>query len=182
MTTDDTKRQMQAAIDHLKEELKNIRTGKANPGMLEGVSVEAYGSTMKLKELATVTAPETQQLLVSPFDANNTAAVAKGIEKANLGMTPQVDGNVIRLNIPPMDEALRKEMAKLVNKRKEEAKVSVRNIRKDANNSLKKQKADGDIAEDQLHSLEKQIQELTDDHCKQADELAATKEKEVMSI
>jgi ribosome recycling factor len=181
-TEQQTKDQMQAALDHFKEELKNIRTGRANPGILDSVRVEAYGSQMRLKELATITTPELRQLLVTPFDQSNINAVSKAIEKANLGMMPQIDGNVIRLNIPPMDEALRKEMVKLVNKRKEECKISVRNLRRDCNDTIRKMKQDGDIAEDMLHSMEKKIQTLTDDFCKLADELAAIREKEVMTV
>ncbi len=182
MTVNNAKAGMQSAISHLQEELKGIRSGRANPSMLDSVQVDAYGTAMQLKDLASVSVPEARQLLVTPFDGSNTAAIAKGIEKANLGMMPAVDGSVIRLNVPPMDEALRKKMATLVNKEREHTKVSIRNVRRDANEEARAQKASGDLAEDQLHKIEKQIQELTDEFCKKADALAADKEKEVMSV
>jgi ribosome recycling factor len=120
--------------------------------------------------------------MISPFDATNKNAIAKAIEKANLGVMPIVDGNVIRIKIPPMNEELRKEMTKLCHKRGEECKVGVRNVRRDANEVIRKQKNEGLIAEDELKKLEKQIQDLTDKFCREADEIAAKKEKEVSTI
>jgi ribosome recycling factor len=178
----DTKAKMESVLDHLREDLRNIRSGRANPGMLDGVDVEVYGAKMKIRDLATVSVPEARQLLVSPFDANNLAAISKGIEKANLGMMPAVDGSVIRLNVAPMDESQRKEMVKVVNKKREESKVSLRNVRKTSNDQLRKAKADGDLPEDQLHKAEKQVQELTDDYCKKADSIAKEKEADVMVV
>ena len=175
-------KKMEAAIDHLAEELKNIRTGRAHANMLDGVVCEVYGSDMRLKDVATVTVPELRQLLITPFDANNASAIAKGIEKSNLGMNPSIDGHVIRLNVPPMDEALRKEMVKVVNKKKEEAKVSIRNIRRDGNEEIRKMKNDNDITEDVMHKSEKSIQELTDQFCKKADDMGSAKENEVMTV
>jgi|688.fasta_scaffold04572_7 ribosome recycling factor len=179
---DQAKTKMAAVIDHLKEELKSIRTGRANPGMLDHVMVEVYGTSMRIKDLASVTVPEPRQLMISPFDATNKNAIAKAIEKANLGVMPIVDGNVIRIKIPPMNEELRKEMTKLCHKRGEECKVGVRNVRRDANEVIRKQKNEGLIAEDELKKLEKQIQDLTDKFCREADEIAAKKEKEVSTI
>jgi ribosome recycling factor len=176
------KAKMTAAIEHLKNELKNIRTGRANPSMLDGVQVEVYGTMMRLKDLASVSAPEPRMLLITPFDSHNAASVAKAIEKANLGVQPIHDGNVVRIKIPQMDESMRKEMVKLTHKRREEAKVSIRNIRRDANEAVKKQKNDGHIPEDLLKKLEKNVQELTDKFCKEADEIAERKEKEVTTI
>ena len=179
---DQTKAKMLAALEHLKNELKSIRTGSANTSMLDNVSVEIYGSQMRIKELASVTTPEPRQLQITPFDANTKGAIAKAIEKANLGYMPMVDGNLVRIKIPPMDEAMRKEMIKLCAKRAEEAKVSIRNERRHGNETIKKQKSDGHIAEDEMKKLEKVIQELTDKYCKEADELAQKKEKEVSTI
>ena len=180
--TDDTKSKMAAAIEHLKVELKSIRTGKANSGMLDTVSVEVYGTNMRIKDLASVTASEMRQLLITPFDPQTNQMIAKGIEKANLGLQPIVDGNTIRIKIPQMDESVRKEMVKLCHKKREEAKVSIRNIRRDANDLIRKQKSAGEIPEDQLKKFEKQIQELTDKFCKEADDIADQKEKEVMHV
>lgn len=179
---DQAKSKMAAALEHLKNELKSIRTNRANPSMLDGVSVEVYGSTMRIKEVANVTSPEARLLLITPFDPSTTNAIGKSIEKANLGFMPIVDGNAIRIKIPSMDENARKEMVKQCHKKKEEAKISIRNIRRECNEAAKKQKADGDLPEDALKKLEKTIQELTDKSCKEADELAEKKEKEVTTI
>lgn len=179
---DQTKAKMTAAIEHLKNELKNIRTGRANPGMLDSVFVEIYGAQMRIKDVASINAPEPRQLLVTPFDAHNTSVIGKAIEKANLGLMPIVDGNVVRIKIPQMDDNVRKEMIKLCHKRREEAKVSIRNIRRDCNEAARKMKTDGNIAEDQMKKMEKNIQDLTDKFCKEADDLSDKKEKEVSTI
>lgn len=179
---DQAKAKMAAALEHLKNELKAIRTNRANPAMLDGISVEVYGSTMRIKEVANITCPEQRLILITPFDPSTTNAIGKSIEKANLGFLPIVDGNAIRIKIPPMDENGRKEMVKQCHKKKEEAKISIRNIRRECNDAAKKQKADGDLTEDVLKKLEKNVQELTDKSCKEADDLAEKKEKEVTTI
>lgn len=179
---DQTKKKMELVIDHLKKELQAIRTGRASPALLDGISVEIYGSPMRLKDIAQVAAPEPRLLQVSPFDARNAAAISNAIEKANLGLRPRVDGNVIRISIPPMDDAMRKEMIKLCHKKCEEAKVGVRNERRHANDTAKREKKEGTLAEDVFNKLEKNIQEFTDKFCKEADELAARKEKEISTI
>lgn len=179
---DQAKSKMVAAIEHLKNELKSIRTNRANAGMLDGVSVEVYGSTMRIKEVANITAPEARLLLITPFDPSTANAIGKSIERANLGFMPIVDANAIRIKIPPMDENSRKEMVKQCHKKKEEAKISIRNIRRECNEAAKKQKVDGDLTEDGLKKLEKHVQELTDKYCKESDELAEKKEKEVTTI
>jgi ribosome recycling factor len=179
---DNTKSKMTAAIEHFKEELKSIRTGRANPAMVDSVFVDAYGSQMRIKEIASITVPEPRQLVITPFDAGLKGAIGKAIEKANLGFMPIVDGNLVRIKIPPMDETQRKEMVKLCHRRKEEAKVSIRNIRRDGNEEARKQKSLMTIAEDEMKRLEKQIQELTDKFCKDAEDLADKKEKEISAI
>lgn len=180
--TDQTKAKMNAALEHLKNDLKTIRTGRANPGMLDGVMVEVYGTPMRLKELANVTSPESRQLLITPFDRQNAPVISKAIEKANLGITPMVDGHAVRIKIPPMDESVRKEMVKLCHKKTEEAKIGIRNLRREGNDAVRKMKADGEIPEDMMKKFEKQIQELTDKACKDADDICAAKEKEVMTV
>jgi len=179
---DHAKAKMTAAIDHFKEELKSIRTNRANTGMVDGVVVEAYGSQMRIKELASITSPEARQLMITPFDINLKGPIAKAIEKANLGFMPIVDGNVIRIKIPPMDEKQRKEMAKLCQKRREDAKVSIRNVRRDANEDARAQKGKSVITEDEMKHIEKQVQDLTDKFCKEADDLCEKKEREVTAI
>lgn len=178
----ETKIKMQAALDHFKQELKNLRSNRANPSMVESVMVEVYGSQMRLKELASITAAEARQILVSPFDPQTTSAIAKGIERANLNLQPVMDGNVIRIHIPPMDEATRKEIVKQGKKKTEEAKVIVREIRRKSNEVLRKQKADSLITEDEMKKTEKNIQELTDQFCKDMDALFVQKEKEILTV
>lgn len=179
---DQTKNKMAAAIEHLKNELKNIRTGRANPGMVEHVMVDVYGSSMRLKDIASITTPESRQLLITPFDPKNTSMIGKSIEKANIGFMPIVDGNMVRIKIPPMTEELRKKMAKLCHEESEKSKISIRNIRREANEAVRKQKADGEIPEDRLKKFEKEIQELTDKFCKEVESIAEKKEKEISVI
>lgn len=173
---------MQAALDHLKSELKTLRTGRANASILDKVHVEIYGSHMPLKGLANINVPEARQIVVTPFDHSNINAIAKAIEAANLGVNPMVDGKVIRINVPPMDENARKQMAKQCKEHGEKTKVSLRDVRRKFNDLVRKQKTDGLIAEDQMKSLEKKIQELTDKFCKDVDATCAEKEKEILTI
>lgn len=173
-----TKTKMRAAIEHLKNELKSIRTGRAHAGMVDGIMLEVYGSNVRIKEVASVTSPDPKQLLITPFDAQNAPLIAKAIEKANIGMNPIRDGNSVRLKIPMMDQAMRNEMIKLCHKKLEEAKVSIRNIRRDSNEALKK----SGLPEDVTKKGEKTIQETTDQFCKEADSISKLKETEVMHI
>ena len=177
-----TKAKMLAAIEHFKNDLKNIRTGRANPGMVEGVVVEVYGSPMRIKDIASISVPDSRQLLITPFDPRNSSAIGKAIEKSNIGLMPIVDGNGIRIKIPQMTEEIRKKMAKICQDEKEKTKVSIRNIRREANETARKQKTDGHIAEDVMKKLEKSIQELTDKYCKEAEDLSEKKEKEISTI
>ena len=180
--TDQTKAKMQATVDHFKQELKNLRTNRANPSMLDGVSIEVYGTQMRIKDLATVTTPEARQILITPFDPQTASAIAKGIEKANLNLQPIHDGNVVRINVPPMDESMRKEIVKQGKKKVEDTKVIIREIRRKNNDLVRKQKTDGEITEDILKKAEKTIQDLTDTYCKEIDTLFAAKEKEIMTV
>ncbi len=177
-----TTQQMHETIEHLKSELKAIRTGRANPAILDGVTVEVYGTQMRIHDIATVSAPEPRQLVVSPFDAGNVHALSKSIEAANLNLQPMVDGNIVRIKVPEMDASVRAEMVKQAKRKGEEAKVGIRNARREGNDTARKQKADGDIPEDLLKKTEKRIQEETDKHCKLADELVAAKEQDITTI
>jgi ribosome recycling factor len=179
---DNTKKEMTAAIDHLATELKGIRTGRANPHLLDSVQVEVYGTYMRLPDMASVTATDARQLLISPYDVSNSSAIGKAIEKANLGVQCIVDSNQVRVLVQPPDQEVRKELVKLCKKRSEDTKVAVRNIRRKFNDLAKDQKTKGDISEDILKKNEKQIQTLTDEFCKKADDLASAKEKEIMHI
>jgi len=173
---------MQAALDHLKQELKSLRTGRANSAMLDKVTVEVYGSNMRLKELANISVPEARQILVTPFDFSNAHAIKKGIEAANLGVNPMVDGKVIRINIPPMDESIRKQIAKQCKELGEKSKIVMREVRRKYNDLVRKQKSDGTLPEDLMKKLEKTIQELTDRFVKDIDAATSEKEKEIMTI
>lgn len=178
----DTRKKMEAAIEHLNVELRTLRTGRANPGMVDKVTVDVYGTQMRLLDLASVSVPEPRQLLISPYDANNVHAIAKGIDAANLNVQAIVDGNVVRVNVPEMDSSVRQEMVKVAKRKCEDAKVSIRNARREGNETLKKQKADGEIPEDLQKGNEKKIQEFTDKFCQSADNAAKEKEKEILTI
>ncbi|MGE5196124.1 MAG: ribosome recycling factor [Anaerolineae bacterium] len=179
---DQTKSKMQAALEHFKAELKNLRTGRANTGIFDSVMVEVYGAQMRLRDLANVTAPESRQLLITPFDPQTTGPIAKGIERANLNLQPIIDGHVIRINIPPMDEQTRKEIVKIGKKKSEDAKIAIRDIRRKANEAIRKQKESGEVTEDVMKKSEKAIQDFTDQFCRDVDALLAAKEKEIMTV
>ena len=173
---------MQAVLDHLKQELKSLRTGRANSSMLDKVSVEVYGSHVPIKTLANITVPEARQILVTPFDMSNVNAIAKGIEAANLGLRPVADGRVVRVNVPPMDESIRKQIAKQCKELGEKSKIAMREVRRKFNDLVRKQKADGTLPEDVMKKMEKTIQDLTDRCSKDIDVACAEKEKEIMTV
>lgn len=179
---DETTKKMQAAVDHLKQELRALRTGRAHPSMVESVMVEVYGTRMRLQDLATISVPEPRQLLISPFDAGNIHSIARGLDAANLNIPYFIDGNVIRMKTPEMTTETRQKMVKEAKKKCEDTKVQIRTVRRDANQKVEKQEADGDISEDQKKRSEKKIQELTDKFCKLADQVAQDKEKEILTI
>ncbi|MBS0629634.1 MAG: ribosome recycling factor [Verrucomicrobia bacterium] len=178
----DTKYKMKEAVEHFKKELSMLRTGRANPAMFDTVPIEVYGTTMRLRELANITTPEPRQIAIHPFDPQTVGPIAKSIEKANLNVNPITEGTFIRINIPPLDENMRKEIVKQGKKKAEDSKIVVREIRRKGNDHVRKQKAEGIIAEDELKKAEKTIQDLTDEHCKIIDDLFATKEKEIMTV
>jgi ribosome recycling factor len=179
---DQTKIKMQQTIEHFKTELKNLRSNRANAGVLDSVMVEVYGSHMPIKQLANITTPESRQLLIAPFDPQTAGAIAKAIEKANLNLQPVREGGVIRITIPPMDEAMRRQIAKQGKEHAEKAKVVIRDIRRKNNDLIRKQKADGEVTEDQMKKAEKLIQEMTDESCKTIDDLYTAKEKEILTV
>ncbi len=180
--TDQTKSKMVATVDHFKTELKNLRSNRANPGVLDVVQVEVYGAQMRIKELASVTTPESRQLLITPFDPKTCGAIAKGIERANLNLQPVVEGQSVRISIPPMDESMRKQIAKQAKQKAEDAKIIIREIRRKNNELVRKMKTDSEITEDIMKKDEKVIQELTDKFCKEIDDLFTAKEKEIMTV
>lgn len=179
---DRVRKEMRESIDHLREELRNIRTGRANPGMVEGVMIEVYGTAMRLADLATISTPESQQLLISPFDPQNTGTIGKQLDKANLGFQVITDQSGIRVLIPPLDEERRKRMAKNCKEQAESAKVSIRNTRRKYNDQLRDQKQAGELPEDVEKRLEKEIQKLTDTFCDEIEKIAKIKIDEVMQV
>lgn len=176
---DQAKQQMEGALEHLSKELGNLRTGRANPNMLDGVEIEVYGAKMRIRDLANVTTPEARQILISPYDAQTAGPIAKGIEKANLGVQAVLEEGIVRVPIPPMDEQQRRDTVKFAKKKAEEAKVGVREARRRGNELVD---GDSDITEDDQHRQKKQIQELTDQYCKKVDEMFDRKEKEIMQV
>ncbi|HEV3177915.1 MAG TPA: ribosome recycling factor [Stellaceae bacterium] len=173
---------MDGAIDALKKELGGLRTGRASPSLLESVSVSAYGTTMPLNQLSTVSAPEPRLLVVQVWDRSMAKAVDAAIREAGLGLNPQSEGQVIRVPIPPLSEERRKELTKIAHKYAEHARVSVRNVRRDGLEALKKREKDRDITQDQHRKLDKDVQTLTDDTIKKVDETLAHKEKEILHV
>lgn len=176
------KENMQKALDHYNDELKGMRTNRPSPSMLDNVPLEVYGTEMRMRDVATVAVADGNQLVVTPFDPSTANSIAKGIEKANLNLMPAVDGNVVRVPIPPMSEERRKEIAKDAREKGEKTKVTIRDVRRRANDLVKKLKADGEITEDDVKRDEKEIQELTDKYCKKVDELFAAKEKDILAV
>lgn len=178
----DTKSRMQKSIENLSRELAQINAGRANSNLLSGVNVDYYGAPTPVQQLASISVPEARLLVISPYDKTSLGDIEKAIYAANLGVTPTSDGEVIRITVPALTEERRKEIVKEVKKTGENAKVSVRNIRRDANDTLKRQEKDGDITEDELRSGSDDVQKVTDESIKQIDQLVTDKEKDIMSV
>ncbi|MCD8917074.1 ribosome recycling factor [Staphylococcus gallinarum] len=178
----DTKSKMKKSIDNLSRELANISAGRANSNLLNGVTVDYYGAPTPVQQLASINVPEARLLVISPYDKSSVADIEKAINAANLGVNPSSDGEVIRISVPALTEERRKELVKDVKKIGENAKVAIRNVRRDSNDELKKQQKDGDITEDDLRSQTEDVQKLTDDSIKQVDALLDEKEKDIMSV
>jgi len=173
---------MSKAIDSLKKELSRVRTGRASVSLLDDIKVDYYGTPTPLSQVGTLVAPEPRLITIQPWEKNLLPAIEKAILQSDLGINPSNDGTLIRLAFPPLTEERRKEMAKLVKRYGEDAKVAIRNARRDANDALKKLEKEKDISEDELKRGEKDVQQLTDDFVKQVDDVVAHKEKEVMEI
>lgn len=173
---------MRKAIDALEYEFSGLRTGRASVALIDGLQVEAYGSKMPLKQMATISTPDARTLMVQPFDKSMMSSVEKAIIASNLGMTPNNDGKVIRLNIPPLTEERRKELVKMARKMAEDGRVSIRNVRRNANDEIKAIEKENKMAEDEREKAMKQVQDLTDKYVKQVDEALGRKEKDMMEI
>jgi ribosome recycling factor len=173
---------MEKAEEHTLHEFSGMHTGKASPSMVEGVMVDAYGSMMRLKEVAAITTPDARLIQVQPWDKSLVKAVEKALQMANLGINPAVDGAVIRLPLPDMSRERRQEMVKVVHRLAEEGRVSVRNARRDAIDALKKLKKNSEIGEDDEQRLEKEVQQHTDKFIKDIGSHMESKEKELMTV
>ena len=178
----DAQRRMEGALKNLETEFGSVRTGRASTHLLDRVTVPAYGADMPLNQVATVHAPEARLLTVQPFDKGLMKSIEKALMEAQLGLTPSNDGQMIRLPIPELTEERRKEMVKLVHKMAEDARIAVRNIRRDVLNDVKRREKDGDISKDELGRVEGEVQKLTDREVKAIDEAMSRKEAEILAV
>jgi ribosome recycling factor len=178
----DTRKKMDHTLEMLKRDLTAVRTGRANPGLLNPVMVNYYGTHTPLNQIASIATPDPQLLTVQPYDKSIVKDVEKAIASSDLGFNPQVDGTLIRVPIPPLTEERRKELVKHVHKMGEDSKVALRNIRRDANDKLKKLEKDKKVSQDEERRAQEQIQQETDGHTKKIDEIIKSKEKELMTV
>ncbi|MCH1623752.1 ribosome recycling factor [Ferdinandcohnia quinoae] len=181
-TLNQVKDKMEKAIQSLSRELATVRAGRANPAILDKVSVDYYGAPTPLNQLASINVPEARMLIIQPYDKSVLGDMEKAILKADLGLNPTNDGSIIRIAIPALTEERRRELVKLVKKYAEESKVAIRNVRRDGNDDLKKLEKNSEITEDELRSYTDDIQKLTDDSISKIDSVAKEKEKEIMEV
>lgn len=177
----ETEEKMLKTEEHLVGQFAGVRTGKASPSLIENIHIEAYGSHMRLKELATITAPESRMLMVQPFDISNMKAIEKGIQGANLGLNPATQGKFIRIVLPDLSTERRQEFVKICKKMTEDGRVAIRNERRQAMDLLKKAKNDG-TSEDEVKGAEEEVQKLTDSYIKKLEDHLAHKEKEILTV
>jgi len=178
----ETQDRMVKAVQFFSDELKGIRTGRASPGLVEGIKVDYYGSSTPLKQLATIAIPEPRQIVVKPFDVSAVSEVVKAIQKSDLGITPQNDGKIIRLNLPPMSQEQRDKTVARVKEMAEECRISVRNIRRDGNKQADQAGKDKDLSEDDVKSLQTSIQDETRKAEKEIDEVLEKKSEEIRTL
>jgi ribosome recycling factor len=177
----EAEQRMQKAIKATAHELAMVRTGRANSALLDRIAVEAYGASMPLNQVANVTIGDATTILIRPFDRGNLGAIEKAIQKSDLGLTPQSDGQMIRLNIPPLSRERRQEMVKMIKGMVEEGKVQVRNARRDIIEKLRKMEKDGDLSEDDVKHAQEKIQKLTDKGVEELETIFTKKEQEIVS-
>lgn len=178
----EAREKMEKSLEAFRQELVHIRTGRASVGLLDNIDVEAYGSKMKLNQVATVTAPEARMLVVQPWDKTQLAAIEKAIQSSPLDITPSNDGHVIRLPMPQLTEDRRKDLMKVVGKMAEEARISVRSVRRHEVEAAKKLQKDGDLPEDDAHRLTADIQKITDEYVGKIDDAVKSKDAEIMEV
>ncbi|OPZ28655.1 MAG: Ribosome-recycling factor [Lentisphaerae bacterium ADurb.BinA184] len=177
-----TQGRMEAAVKAMQDSFAAVRTGKASPALVENIMVECYGSSMRLRDVAGITAPEPRLLVIQPWDQGVLGSIEKAIQASNIGISPVSDGRVIRLPIPELSEERRNEMTKLVKTRAEDARVEVRNVRREANDFARKSQKDGKITEDELDAMQKRIQKMTDDTMDRIGKVLEQKAKELMQV
>jgi len=178
----ETKQRMEKTIESLKKDLSRIRTGRASPVLLDGVTVEYYGSQVPLTQVATISIPDPRMIAIQPWEKSLLPVIEKTILASDLGLTPQNDGNLIRLPIPPLSEERRKDLIKTSKKMSEDSKVAIRNIRRDSNDKLKKAEKDKEMTQDEAKKGMDEIQKLSDIYIKNIDEILVAKEKEIMEV
>ena len=182
MSKQELEASMQKSLEATQRMFNTIRTGRANPSLLDRISVEYYGADTPLKSLATLSTPDSQTIQIQPFDISALASIEKAIAMSELGFTPNNDGKIIRINVPPLTEERRKEFCKLASKYAEEGKVALRNIRRDGIETSRKAEKDGLISEDERHQQEAEVQKVTDIYVKKVDDALAHKEKEITQV
>ena len=178
----DLERRMEGALTSLTKEFQGLRTGRASTQLLDSVAVEAYGASMPINQIATVSVPEPRMLSVQVWDKENTKIVEKAIRESNLGLNPQVDGQLLRIPLPDLSEERRQELSKIAAKYAENAKIAVRNVRRDGMDTTKKMEKDGDISQDDRHIYDEEIKTITDKSINKIDELLSSKEVEIMQV
>ena len=178
----DLERRMDGALTSLSKEFQGLRTGRASTQLLESVTVEAYGASMPINQIATVSVPEPRMLSVQVWDKENTKITEKAIRESNLGLNPQVDGQLLRIPLPDLSEERRQELSKIAAKYAENAKIAVRNVRRDGMDTTKKMEKDGDISQDDRHIYDEEIQTITNKSINKIDELLSSKEVEIMQV
>ncbi|WP_366146283.1 ribosome recycling factor [Crocosphaera sp.] len=182
MMLDDLKNNMQKSVEATQRSFNTIRTGRANASILDRVTVEYYGTETPLNQLANITTPEATMIMIQPYDKGSMGQIEKAIQMSDVGLTPNNDGNVIRLNIPPLTEERRKDLVKLASKMAEEGKVAIRNIRRDAVDHVRKQEKKSELSEDESRDLQDDIQKATDQFTNKIDGLLKSKETDIMTV
>ncbi len=179
---EDGRKRMQKSLKAFKEEIARVRTGRASISLLEGIKVDYYGTKMPIPQMATVTVSEGRYLVIQPWDVSTIKAIEKAILESDLGLTPTSDGKIIRIVVPPLTEERRRDLVKMVRKMAEEARVAIRNIRRELMDELKKKKKEGEISEDDFHRFQDQVQKLTDEFIGKIEEVLEEKEKEILTV
>ena len=178
----DAEKKMQKAIEHLEQDLVTIRTGRANPSLVDKLHVEYYGSEMPLNQLASINVPEARLIVIQPWDKGSMSAIEKAIQKSDLGLTPSNDGNVIRIALPQLTEERRKDLVKVVHKRVEDGRVAIRNVRREAHDDIRDLRKENMATDDDVRDGEQKLQRVTDRYIAEADRLGHQKEQEVMAV